>query len=123
MRRVFYKAAVIPLAVVSIFIPVTGCRTGGKGIPAPAPSLLRFRISRGDAEPKSVNGAKLVITFTDADSTRVLTSRDSNSWWREYSISSHGGVRVHVSVRGERPYVRGEATALIPLRPDLFLEI
>jgi hypothetical protein len=123
LRRALYKAVVLPVAFGSIFTAAAGCRTPRTGIPTPPPSLLRFSISRGDAEPKSVNGAPLVITFTDADSTRILTSRDARSFWREYSVSSQGELRVHVAVRGETPYVRGEGMAVIPLRPDLLLEI
>jgi hypothetical protein len=85
------------------------------------PSLMRVRVSRGGPEPKIVRGARYDISISDHDSTRVFATTDSSFWSREYRISSARDLHIRVIVSGETPYVRGEANATIPLRPDLYL--
>jgi hypothetical protein len=85
---------------------------------------MRLAVYRGDAEPKAVNSAKFVVTMTDANGTRTFTSASPNApWWREYSISTHSSLRIQVTVRGDTPYVVGDAATDIPLKPDLFLHL
>jgi hypothetical protein len=114
------------LAWLVLFAGTAGCghtRAGTAVTPDPEPSFMRLIIFRGDAEPQSAHGARFVVTMTDATSTRKLTSEGPDAPWREYPVSSVGALRVQVTVRGDSPRVRGDANAVIPLQPDLFLSV
>jgi hypothetical protein len=112
------------MGILIVFVGLSSCR------PAPAahgaqpqhkPSFVRINVSRG--VPKSVTGAQFVVTMTDADGTKTLTLSGPDGVWRTYPVSTSDSLTVHVTLRGDNPYVRGEATAVIPLRPDLLLHL
>jgi hypothetical protein len=105
-------------------IAACGFLKGAKPVePGGAPTRMRFTLLRGDAQPQTVVGARFAVTLADANGARTITSTGLEAPWREYRISDAGPLRVHVTVRGESPYVRGDAMTSIPLHPDLFLDL
>lgn len=118
--------SLLSLAWPGLLVGLTACALShGKeaGPPSPAPSFMNVSIYRGDAQPKTVRGATFVVTTMDADSTRTITSMGPDAPRREYPLSSTGTLRVQVTVRGNQPFVEGDASVAIPLQPDLLLSV
>jgi hypothetical protein len=114
----------IAMAVLIVFVALSSCRPATlahDAQPQDPPSFVRVRVSRGVA--KSVTGAQFAVTVTDASGAKTLTLSRPGAIWRTYPTSVRDSLTVHVTVHGENPYVRGDATAVIPLRPDLLLDL
>jgi len=92
------------------------------GWTANIPSFMRVNISPGMRDVRNPRIVRYVVSLSDRDTTRVL-STDSSLLWREYRISSAGDMHIRVDVDGKRPRVRGNGNATIHLRPDLLLEV
>jgi hypothetical protein len=116
------RSALIPTAV--LFAALAGCNASReKNIirPAAAPSFVRVNVSRG--VPESISGAQFVVRMTDADGARTFAPSKSDAPFREYPISTNGSLGILVTVRGDNPAVTGDATATIPLQPDLLVNL